>query len=214
MGQALFGQPANHVSRVPDPYLSSPVPLEGWVVAPPDPRPAEARDTADPERTRFVVEITRLRLGETWVATAGQARLTVVGEPPDVAYGDEVRGTFRLRHPRRFDNPGAFDYPAYLATQGIFLEGWTREPVETVRASRGSTILAFVFHLRSLLLRRLSAAMPPPEAGLLKATVLGDRSGLSPEMNQAFLDSGTYHIHDGHKRRPTDAAVKAGLCQA
>jgi competence protein ComEC len=183
-------------------------------VAPPDPRPAEARDTADPERTRFVVEITRLRLGETWVATAGQARLTVVGEPPDVAYGDEVRGTFRLRHPRRFDNPGAFDYPAYLATQGIFLEGWTREPVETVRASRGSTILAFVFHLRSLLLRRLSAAMPPPEAGLLKATVLGDRSGLSPEMNQAFLDSGTYHIHDGHKRRPTDAAVKAGLCQA
>src|SRR5208337_5087043 len=100
MGQALFGQPANHVSRVPDPYLSSPVPLEGWVVAPPDPRPAEARDTADPERTRFVVEITRLRLGETWVATAGQARLTVVGEPPDVAYGDEVRGTFRLRHPR------------------------------------------------------------------------------------------------------------------
>ncbi len=194
MGQALFGQPANHVSRVPDPYLSFPVPLEGWVVAPPDPSPAEARDTADPERTRFVVEITRLRLGETWVATAGQARLTVVGEPPDVAYGDEVRGTFRLRHPRRFDNPGAFDYPAYLATQGIFLEGWAREPVETVRASRGSTILAFVFRLRSLLLRRLSAAMPPPEAGLLKATVLGDRSGLSPEMNQAFLDSGTYHI--------------------
>jgi competence protein ComEC len=163
-------------------------------VAPPDPRPAEARDTADPERTRFVVEVTRLRLGETWVATTGQARLTVLGEPPDVAYGDEVRGTFRLRHPRRFDNPGAFDYPTYLATQGIFLEGWTQESVEIVRASRGSATLAFVFRLRSLLLRRLDAAMPPPEAGLLKATVLGDRSGLSPEMNQAFLDSGTYHI--------------------
>lgn len=194
MGQALFGQPANHVSRLPGLYLSSPIPLEGWVVAPPDPRPAEARDTADPERTRFVVEVTRLRLGETWVATAGRARLTVMGEPPDVAYGDEIRGTFRLRHPRRFDNPGAFDYPTYLATQGIFLEGWTRESVETVKASRGSSILAFVSRLRSLLLRRLSAAMPPPEAGLLKATVLGDRSGLSADMNQAFLDSGTYHI--------------------
>ncbi len=194
MALALFGQPANHVSRLPDPYLSSPIPLEGWVVGPPDPHPAEARDTPDPERTRFVVEVTRLRLGDTWVATTGQARLTVLGEPPEVSYGDEVRGTFRLRHPRRFDNPGAFDYPAYLATQGIFLEGWAREPVETVRASRGSTIFAFVFRLRALLLQRLGAAMPPPEAGLLKATVLGDRSGLSQEMNQAFLDSGTYHI--------------------
>ena len=99
-----------------------------------------------------------------------------------------------MRHPRRFDNPGAFDYPAYLATQGIFLEGWAREPVETVRASRGSAILAFVFRLRALLLQRLDGTMPPAEAGLLKATVLGDRSGLSPEMNRAFLDSGTYHI--------------------
>ncbi len=194
MATALFGDPVHHLSRVPDPYLSSPVPLEGWVVGPPDPRPAEARDTGDPERTRFVVEVTRLRLGATWVAAAGRARLTVIGEPPDAAYGDEIRGTFRLRRPRRFDNPGAFDYPAYLATQGITLEGWTREPVEVVRASRGSTILGAVFDMRSLLLRRLDAAMPPPEAGLLKATVLGDRSGLTPEMNQAFLDSGTYHI--------------------
>ena len=194
MAQVLLGDPANHLSRLPEAYLTSPIPLEGWVVGPPDPRPAEGRDTGDPERTRFVVEVTRLRLAETWVVTSGQARLTVLGEPPAVAYGDEVRGTFRLRRPRRFDNPGAFDYPAYLAAQGITLEGWTREPVETVEASRGSRILGAVFRVRSLLLQRLDAAMPPPQAGLLKATVLGDRSGLSPEMNQAFLDSGTYHI--------------------
>jgi competence protein ComEC len=194
MAQARFGQPENHLGRIPEAYLDSSIPLEGWVATPPDPRPAEVRDTSDPERTRFVVEVTRLRLGERWVVTVGQARLTVLGEPVEVFYGDEVRGSFRLRHPRRFENPGAFDYPAYLATQGIFLEGWTREPVETVHASRGSRIFAFVFRLRRLLLQRLDGAMPAQEAGLLKATVLGDRSGLSPEMNQAFLESGTYHI--------------------
>ena len=194
MGQALFGQPANHVSRLPDAYLASPVFLEGWVVGPPDPRPADARDTGDPERTRFTVEVTRLRLGETWVAASGQVRLTVLGQVAEVAYGDEVRGVFRLRHPRRFENPGAFDYPAYLATQGIFLEGWTRDPVEILMASRGSKVFGFIFGLRTLILQRLDAVMPPAEAGLLKATVLGDRSGLTPEMNGAFLDSGTYHI--------------------
>jgi predicted membrane metal-binding protein len=47
----------------------------------------------------------------------------------------------------------------------------------------------------------VDAAMPPAEAGLLKATVLGDRSGLTPEMNQAFLDSGTYHILALSRRR-------------
>lgn len=194
MAVALFGAPANHLSRLSEASLLSPTPLEGWVVGPPDPRPADARDMTDPERTRFVVEVTRLRLGEAWVVVRGRARLTVLGQAPEVAYGDEVRGTFRLRHPRRFGNPGAFEYPGYLAAQGIFLEGWTRDPVEPVQARRGSTILAAIFRVRALLLRRLDAALPPQQGALVKAMVLGDRSGLSPEMNQAFLDSGTYHI--------------------
>ncbi len=193
-GAALFGDPPHHLSRLPEEQMASPVPLEGWIVGPPDPRPAETRDVSDMERTRFVVEVTRLRLGETWVPTAGRARLTVVGEPPAGEYGDEIRGAFHLRRPRRFGNPGAFDYPMYLAAQGISLEGWTREQVEVMAATRGSAILGAIFRMRRRLLQRLDAAMPPPEAGLLKATVLGDRSGLSPEMNQAFLDSGTYHI--------------------
>lgn len=199
MAAALFGAPPNHLSRLSEASLLSPAPLEGWVVGPPDPRPADARDLTDPERTRFVVEVTRLRLGEAWVVTRGRARLTVLGQAPEVAYGDEVRGTFRLHHPRRFGNPGAFDYPGYLATQGIFLEGWTRDPVNLTQARRGSTILAAVFHVRALLLRRLDAALPPQQAALVKAMVLGDRSGLTPEMNQAFLDSGTYHVRDALK---------------
>jgi competence protein ComEC len=194
MAMSQFAVPANHLSRLPEGYFAGPVPLEGWVVVPPDPRPAETRDTTAPERARFVVEVLRLCLGERWVPARGRARLTVLGEPPAVSYGDEVRGAFRLRPPGRFLTPGAFDYAGYLATQGIFLEGWTREPVEVVPGSRGSPWLESIFRLRTLLLTRLDGALPPRQAGLLKAMVLGDRSGLSPEMNQAFLDSGTYHI--------------------
>ncbi len=185
--------PANHLKRVAEEALARPIRLEGWVTVPPDPAPAEIRD-ADEARTRFVMEVTALTLAGQRVATTGQARLTVLGPMPEVGYGDEVRGTFRLRHPRLFDNPGAFQYPAYLASQGVFLEGWTREPIEVTAAGRGSGLLARVFRLRAIMLARIDAAMPPAQASLLKATVLGDRSGLTPEMNQAFLDSGTYHI--------------------
>ncbi len=194
MASARAGAPPHHLSRLTPSHLDSPIPLEGWVVTPPDPRPADVRDAGTSERTRFVVEVTRLRLGQTWASAAGGARLTVFGEVPAPRYGDEVRGVFRLRHPRGFGNPGAFDYPRYLATQGVFLEGWTREPVEVIPAARGSRMLATVFRLRAMILERLDGVLPSAEAGLLKATVLGDRSGLTPEMNQAFLDSGTYHI--------------------
>ncbi len=188
------GAPAHHISRVPEDSLAVPIAVEGWVATPPDPHPPDTRDSRDVQRTRFVAEVTHLTLGGRRVVATGRARLTILGPPVDVAYGDEVRGTFRLRHPRRFDNPGSFDYPAYLAGQGVFLEGWTREPVEVVRASRGWRLLAGIFAVRTMLLQRVDAAMPPAQAGLLKATVLGDRSGLTPEMNRAFLDSGTYHI--------------------
>jgi competence protein ComEC len=194
MALARAGAPLHHVSRLTPSHLDSPIALEGWVVTPPDPRPADVRDAGTTERTRFVVEVARLRLGQTWASAAGRARLTVLGEVPAPRYGDEIRGVFRLRHPRGFGNPGAFDYPRYLATQGVFLEGWTREPVEVIPAARGSRILAAVFRLRAMILERLDGVLPSAEAGLLKATVLGDRSGLTPEMNQAFLDSGTYHI--------------------
>ena len=188
------GMPPHHVRRLPEAALAASLAIEGWVATPPDPQPPDTRDTWDAQRTRFVAEVTHLTLEGRRVPATGRARLTVLGPPVDVRYGDEIRGTFRLRHPRRFDNPGAFDYPGYLASQGVFLEGWTRDPVEVTRASRGSRLLAAVFGVRSLLLQRLDAAMPPAQGGLLKATVLGDRSGLTPEMNRAFLDSGTYHI--------------------
>ncbi|MBS1116072.1 MAG: putative Metallo-beta-lactamase superfamily [candidate division NC10 bacterium] len=188
------GAPAHHVSRIPEASLAAPLAVEGWVASPPDPQPPDTRDTRDAQRMRFVAEVTHLTLGGRRVAATGRARLTVLGPPVELRYGDEVRGAFRLRHPRRFDNPGAFDYPAYLASQGVFLEGWTRDPLEVVRASRGSRLLAGIFGVRTLLLQRLDAAMPPAQAGMLKATVLGDRSGLTPEMSRAFLDSGTYHI--------------------
>ncbi len=186
--------PAHHLSRLPEAALAATVLVEGWVVGPPDPQPADTRDPRDALRARFAVEVTSLTLDGRRVPATGRARLTVLGSPIAVRYGDEIRGRFRLRHPRRFENPGAFDYPAYLASRRIFLEGWTREPVEVEPASSGFRPLAVIFGVRAMLLERLDAALPSAQAGLLKAIVLGDRSGVTAEMQRAFLDSGTYHV--------------------
>ena len=194
LAMALLGAPADHLSRLPEAWLAAPLRLEGWVAVPPDPAPAERRDAAEPNRTRFVVEVTQLWLGDRWVSVMGRARLVLWGEPLSLVYGQAIRGTFRLRHPRAFGNPGAFDHPGYLASQGIFLEGWSPDPPEVGEATAGFRVMAEVFRLRGLLLSRFDEALSPTRSALLRAMVLGDRSGLTPEMQEAFLGSGTYHI--------------------
>jgi competence protein ComEC len=195
MAVALLGAPPHHLSRIPEAWLAEPVRLEGRVAVPPDPSPAERRDAAEgEERVRAVVEILRLEIRGRWLPVTGRARLSFFGEPPELAYGRSFSGTFRLRQPRAFGNPAAFDYPAYLAGQGIFLEGWTREPPELKESEPDSLLLAALFRARGTILRRLDERLPSGQAALLKAMVLGDRSGLTPEMLQAFLGSGTYHI--------------------
>jgi competence protein ComEC len=194
LGAALLEAPPNHLSRLPEAWLAAPLAVEGWVAVPPDPAPADRRDLAGSDRTRFVVETTRVLLGDRWMPVTGRARLTLWGETLPLAYGQTIRGTFRLRRPRAFGNPGAFDSPGYLASQGIFLEGWTPDPLEIGEPVAGSLLAGEVFRLRGMLLARFDAALPPAEAALLKAMVLGDRSGLTREMQEAFLGSGTYHI--------------------
>ena len=50
-------------------------------------------------------------------------------------YGDRVRFVTKLRRPRNFRNPGAFDYEGYLADRGIAALGSTK--LENVEALPG-----------------------------------------------------------------------------
>jgi len=54
-------------------------------------------------------------------------------------YGDRVRFVTKLRRPRNFRNPGAFDYEGYLADRGIAALGSTKlENVEALSGFIGS----------------------------------------------------------------------------
>lgn len=194
MSAAQADLPATHLQLLPEATLEAPLRLEGWVAVPPDPFPAERRDAGEAERTRFVAEVERIEVGGRWQEATGRARLTLLGEAGPLGYGQSLRGSFRLRRPRAFGNPGAFDYPAYLAAQGISLEGWSREPLEPGESRRGGRLLGAIHALRALLLERLEAVLPSDRGALLRAVVLGDRSGLTTAMQEAFLGSGTYHI--------------------
>ena len=60
---------------------------------------------------------------------------------PVFHYGDRILFTAKLRLPRNFRNPGAFDYQGYLADRGIAALGSAKiESVERLPGFAGSRI--------------------------------------------------------------------------
>ena len=74
-----------------------------------------------------------------------------------MSYGQRVEIEARLRRPHNFNNPGSFDYAAYLARRNIF---WTASmprnaPVTVLPGRCGSRFMAGIFALRTAALDRI-----------------------------------------------------------
>ena len=163
------------------------------------------RISDDPEptarRIRFPFDVNAV--DEAGVMKPVSARILVYATPPEsllarrdggyFRYGDELRLEGELRRPQPF---GGFDYPAYLANQGISGILYTHSahmlPPEPV--SLRSALLGKVFDLRRALADRLEQAMTEPHASLAQALLLGLRSALPEDVEESFRRTGTSHL--------------------
>jgi competence protein ComEC len=92
-------------------------------------------------------------------------------------------------------NPGQFDYGAYLESVGIHGQLKLKEG-EYVRS--GPAIgpeQGGLSTLRGRLLERLGqAGFSPAEAGVARALLLGDRTGMDPDVQEAYRKAGALHL--------------------
>lgn len=183
--------PPFHLSRLPGPLLEGPITLEGVIAAPPERAGPEGED-----RLRLILEVEKLFVSEGSREVKGRARLSLLSWEGIYRYGDRIRGTFTVRHPRGYLNPGGFDYKGFLAAQGIALEGWAKDDAALIRleGQGGNLLLRWIYGIRERFLSAIARVLPDQRAALLQAILLGDRSSLSQEVTDAFLRSGTYHI--------------------
>jgi competence protein ComEC len=112
-------------------------------------------------------------------------------------YGQQVELPAKIRLPRNFQNPGAFDYAAYLAGQHIYWTGSLSNvaDVKTGAAPCGSKILAALYSVRTWALERIARLYSDDQhtSALLQATLLGDTSGVERRWTSDFRATGTYH---------------------
>ena len=110
-------------------------------------------------------------------------------------YGDRLRFTSKLKRPRNFRNPGAFDYQGYLADRGIAALGSAKiENVERLPGFAGSRFAFWRSRLHRGVIAKVHELWPPQDAALIDAMVIGEEAFIDRDTRTDFQRSGTYHV--------------------
>ncbi len=155
----------------------------------------------DPEpkatRVRFELLVSEIRVdgdtqevNERWLVYAQPSEeLVARRNAPYFRYGDILTVTGTPQEPRPIDG---FDYPAYLAAQGITATMFAREA--QVAGEGGARWRAAIYAARGRLADSIQRVMPYPESALGQALLLGKRESLTPELVERFRSTGAAHL--------------------
>lgn len=200
--------PAPQVTLPPSEFLSGEqVEIEGHVISDGALLPGNA------PRERFDLETEAIQLKDRTFAQPVGIRATVFSRDwnedhaealaafPALKYGDRLRFTARLRPPRNFRNPGAFDYEGYLHGLGIgVMASVDAQKIDVLPGKAGTRLGFWRSRIRHSILERMNGEnqkaglWDPPDAALFAAMILGDDSLLLRGVREEFQQTGVYHL--------------------
>lgn len=153
----------------------------------------ESVPVANDFATRFLFRVEAARRAGVDVGFDGRVRLSWYRQVPSLEPGQRWRLTARLKPPHGFANPGGFDYERWLFTQGVDATGYVRakEPTELIATQRW---LYWVDRMRQLVGDHIDGLLRDRAAGLVRALVIGDRSGLGDAEWEVLTRTGTNHL--------------------
>lgn len=113
-----------------------------------------------------------------------------------LAYGDELMLKPNLQTIAPPQNPGQFNYKAYLARKDIYHQAFVKEADYTiVETHTGNPLLGWVYGLRSHMLWLFKeSGLQGAEFAIASALVLGYDDDIEPALLDAYSASGTLHI--------------------
>lgn len=127
----------------------------------------------------------------------GKLRLSIDAARQAYHPGSWIQFRSRLREPRNFGIPGEFDRPLYLASLGIFAtasldndRGLVVHPSRQTSPSWRDQL----FRVRTELIERVKNSHPDRRGVLLRALLLGDKSGFDEDLRLSLSRSGLAHL--------------------
>ena len=150
--------------------------LEGIVADEPDVRATQIR--------------TPIKLNNTSVEL-----LAIFPSYTDVYYGEHVQISGTLQLPKSFDAGAGrqFNYPGYLAAEGISYE-LDRSKLENGSGFYGNPLTAFSYKIKETFVRGLQNSLPEPQSGLAGGITVGDKRAMGKDLTQEFRTVSLVHI--------------------
>jgi competence protein ComEC len=140
------------------------------------------------DREQFVMEL----------AAHARARVTMFSHPgeqlPALHYGEMVEVEGKVRTPRNFGNPGAFDYRNFLARQDVF---WSLSTIvlKPLPGTCGNPFDAAVIGMRTAVLERIAELYRGNtyDIAMMNQILIGESSGLDRIWTEEYRSTGTFH---------------------
>jgi competence protein ComEC len=153
------------------------------------------------EKSTLVVDSHSLRLKDSPgdSAARGLVQLKLKGPwPKELLPGDQLAIRAQLDRPHSFRNPGGFDYPTFLSRENIWITGRISSPLHIYRLQQSPTLSHRIRYLPERLRSRISSFIEqtaaPEISSVYKALLIGEASGITQEILEAFKGSGCMHI--------------------
>ena len=111
--------------------------------------------------------------------------------------GRLVRMPVRLRRPSRYLNPGVPDLERALARRGTRLVGTVKSGALVDLLDRGSLLDEVMSAARTFARRAIAQSVGPWDsrsAAIVAAIAIGDRAGLTEDVQRRLQEAGTYHV--------------------
>jgi competence protein ComEC len=152
----------------------------------------------DDSRERFEMETESVELDGTKFLQPVGIRATVYGASgATLRYGERIHLLAKLRLPRNFGNPGAFDYEGYLRGRGITaLASVKADEMEVIPGTSGSRLGLWRSGIRNSILKHLreEGLWNHEDAALFAAMIVGEDSLLLRDVREEFQQTGVYHL--------------------
>jgi competence protein ComEC len=109
--------------------------------------------------------------------------------------GDIILFSSGLNPIRNPGNPGEFDFERYMSIQKVYFETYIKTNKWVISQKKKKNFTTYVLLTQSALTRLLNNLnLQPDNLAVLKALLLGEKTGLDPETMNAYINSGTVHI--------------------
>ncbi|MEK9149751.1 MAG: ComEC/Rec2 family competence protein, partial [Candidatus Desantisbacteria bacterium] len=140
-----------------------------------------------PERCYFLLSAERFDnhkvSGHIWVSLPHS----------NYSYLERIRlDSVRIKEKKPFNNPGAFRKSYDKVNNRIFV--WDRDQIERLGKGKGNPLLFLAYKIREKAEFIIKETVAEPYSSFLMGVVLGDESGISKELKEAFIETGTIHI--------------------